>query len=44
MLDPNGVAKFFFDGIYASLRGICPDAQDVREIGDFDHAHLAFPE
>jgi hypothetical protein len=26
------------------LRDIRPDAQDVREICDFDHVHLTLPE
>jgi phosphoenolpyruvate synthase/pyruvate phosphate dikinase len=41
-LHPDGVAKGVLDGIDASLRGICPYAQYVREIGNFDHAHLPF--
>ena len=44
MLYPNSVAKCFFDCIDASLRSICPYAQDVREICNFDRAHLTFPE
>src|SRR5450631_2194305 len=41
-LNPNCVAKSCFDFIDASLRDICPDAQNVREIRNLDHAHLAF--
>ena len=44
ILYPDGVAKFFFDCIDASLRDIRPYAQDVREICNFDHAHLALPD
>jgi hypothetical protein len=43
ILYPNGGAKFLFDCIDASLRDIRPDAQDVREICDFDHVHLTLP-
>jgi hypothetical protein len=40
MLYLNGVAKLFFDRIDASLRGVCPDTQDIRKIGNLDRAHL----
>lgn len=40
----NGIAKLFFDGIDASLRSVCPDAQDIREICNLDRAHLIFSE
>src|SRR5664279_340970 len=43
MFYPNGVAKLPFDCIQASLRGVCPDTQDIREICNPDHAHPVFP-
>src|SRR5664280_1983291 len=42
MLYPNGIAEFFFDCTDASLRDVCPDAQDIREIGNLDRAHFTF--
>src|SRR5665213_2998345 len=39
----NGIAKLFFDGIHASLRGVCPDTQDIREICNLDYAHRIIP-
>ena len=39
----NGIAKLLLDGIHASLRGVCPDTQDIREICNLDRAHLIIP-
>src|SRR5665213_3449179 len=39
----NGIAKLFFNGSRAGLRGVCPDTQDIREICSLDHPHLVFP-
>ncbi len=44
MFHINGIAKLLFDGIDASLRGVCPDAQDIGEICNLDCAHLTFSE
>ena len=44
MLYPDSVAEFVFDCIEAGLRDICPYAQNVREICNFDHANLTFLE
>ena len=38
---PNGVVKGASNCIKACLRCVCPDAQDVREICNLNHAHLA---
>src|SRR5487761_455417 len=42
MLYPNGIAEFFSHCAHASLRDVCPDAQDIREICNLDYAHPAF--
>ena len=42
MLYSNLVAKFFIHGIDASLRRVCPDAQNIGEIGNLDRAHSTF--
>src|SRR5215470_11029246 len=39
MLYSYRVTKFILRCIDASLRDICPHAQYVRKIGNFDHAH-----
>src|SRR3989304_6879408 len=40
IVQSNRVAEFLFDRIDTSLRGICPNAQYVREIGNLDGGHL----
>src|SRR6516164_1869821 len=43
MLYSNSITKFILGCIDASLRHISPHAQQVRKIGNFDHAHRTLP-
>ena len=36
IVQSNRVAEFLFDRIDTSLRGICPNAQYVREVGNLE--------
>ena len=40
MVHSNRVAEFLFDRIDTSLRGICQNAQYIREIGNLDEGRL----
>ena len=42
MLNSNAVAKLFLNCVDASLRCVCPNTQDIREIGNFYRAHPSF--
>jgi hypothetical protein len=39
MLDPHGAIEFLLNLIDARLRDVGPNAQDIREVLDFDHIH-----
>jgi hypothetical protein len=39
MLDPDSIDKFCFHCVDTNLGGICPDAQNIREICNLDLPH-----
>ena len=40
VFNSHGVGKSTSDCVKACLRCVCPDTQDIREIPNFNHAHL----